>query len=67
MTESDVDRLTKKLHANGLVHSCMTCTYFREHATENGLPAEQCILYGQRPPARVIAYGCESWKDGIPF
>lgn len=59
-TEEDVDRLTQKLHAQGLIHSCLTCEHFDE-------ASETCHVYKQRPPARVIAYGCPSWIDDIPF
>jgi hypothetical protein len=42
--------------------TCLNCQHFTE-----GL--EQCNLYNQRPPARVIAFGCSSHFDieGIPF
>lgn len=40
--------------------TCITCTNWR-HETE------LCGLYKQRPPARIIASGCESYNDEIPF
>lgn len=43
-----------------LYRSCLTCTNFDE-------PSEICILYQQRPPARVIAMGCESYLEEPPF
>lgn len=48
---------------NGLLRSCLNCHHFIE-------AKEGCKLANmQRPPARVIAYGCPSWedKDEIPF
>lgn len=60
LTNEDVERLTHKLHGAGLIHSCLTCDNFDEKA-------ELCELYKQRPPARVIAFGCPSWQNEIPF
>lgn len=40
--------------------SCLTCCHFSESD-------EICLLAKQRPPARVIAYGCEQYEDDIPF
>jgi hypothetical protein len=71
LTNADVERLTHKLHKAGLIHCCLTCVHFNErgstYAPPGPTPAETCTLYNVRPPARVIAYGCESWEDGIPF
>lgn len=55
-----VERITKMMHAARLIRSCMTCDHLDE-------PTEMCKLYQMRPPARVIAYGCQSWTDGLPF
>lgn len=44
-----------------IYRSCINCEHFLEYD-------EKCKLYNQRPPARVIAYGCEKWEDiEIPF
>ena len=45
-----------------LYKSCLNCNQFNEQK-------ELCGLANQRPPARVIAYGCPSWEDvdEIPF
>lgn len=46
-----------------LVASCITCEHFNHEM-------EGCkIAGGQRPPAKVIAFGCPSYKDNddIPF
>lgn len=40
--------------------SCLTCMNFDEKK-------EQCTTYKQRPPARVIAFGCDSFEEDIPF
>ena len=72
VTNADVERLTMKLHQAGLIHSCLTCGHFAEHgqqgiSDQDTFPAEHCTLYNLHPPARVIAYGCESWQEGLPF
>lgn len=41
--------------------TCLTCDHFKE---VNG---EVCGVYNQRPPARVIAFGCETYENEIPF
>ena len=42
--------------------TCLTCLHFKEHE------GESCALAGQRPPARVIAFGCSAhMEDDIPF
>lgn len=40
--------------------TCLTCDHFHEQK-------ELCGLYGQRPPARIIAFGCPSYVNEIPF
>ena len=42
--------------------NCLNCKYFKE-------ADEQCSLYKARPPAKIIAYGCDSHLDieQIPF
>ena len=40
--------------------TCLTCDHFDEKA-------EQCGLYKARPPARVIAFGCPSYVNEVPF
>lgn len=53
-----------KMPVEGILKSCISCDHFNE-------PLEQCKISGnQRPPARIIAYGCpkyESIDDDIPF
>lgn len=55
-----------------LSKTCITCISFREYARNDANerhPAEWCMHYKEKPPARVIAYGCKSYchDDEIPF
>ena len=40
--------------------TCVQCIRFDQRT-------EQCALAGQRPPAQVIAFGCDSFEEDIPF
>lgn len=42
------------------LETCMSCEHFVE-------ATEICRLAQQRPPARVIAYGCPEYLPDIPF
>ena len=46
----------------GFTSSCLSCQSFIE-------AQELCKVYNARPPARVIAFGCDRYvdNDGIPF
>lgn len=61
ITITDVIR---KLDPNQLVRSCISCDHFVE-------AKEACKISDmQRPPARVIAFGCPKYEcldDDIPF
>lgn len=48
--------------ATGLTQTCLNCTKFDE-------PSEVCKKFSARPPARVIAYGCDDYDNpnDIPF
>jgi hypothetical protein len=49
---------------------CLNCINFVEHTENiNGILQtwKQCDLYKQVPPPHVIAVGCESHHDDIPF
>lgn len=54
--------LHKIANENHIYRSCINCIHFREKT-------ELCNLANQRPPARVIVFGCKEWmdKDQIPF
>ena len=43
-----------------LHHTCLTCEHFDE-------AREICRVADARPPARVIASGCPSYTEEIPF
>lgn len=45
---------------NLLLRSCLTCDMFKEQE-------EQCTVYSARPPARIIAFGCNRYIEEIPF
>ena len=47
-------------YAKGVFNSCITCNNFNEQT-------ELCKLNNLRPPARIIAAGCECYDDEIPF
>lgn len=56
--------LTRRIHeliAEARLHrTCVSCQEFNE-------ATEVCGLYNARPPARVIAEGCEQYKQAPPF
>jgi hypothetical protein len=44
-----------------LTRTCVNCINFLEKS-------EECMIAGyKRPPARVIAFGCEKFEEEIPF
>jgi hypothetical protein len=52
--QSFADELTK------VVRSCLNCDHFDE-------PSELCKKYGGRPPAKIIAFGCNGYDEKVPF
>lgn len=55
------DKIRQMIIEGGANRSCITCEHFDE-------PKELCIPAKARPPARVIALGCDSYIDNeIPF
>lgn len=59
---SMVKAMLEASYLHGLFRSCLNCTHFDE-------PSECCKMASppMRPPARVIATGCASHTDNIPF
>ena len=57
-----VEQLMKGMEyrLNAATKTCLNCTHFIEHT-------ELCKLASARPPARVIALGCSSHDDEVPF
>jgi hypothetical protein len=49
-----------KIEMRGSFRCCPNCLHFDE-------TGEQCKLAAARPPARVIAFGCERFDFDIPF
>ncbi len=47
-------------HLDESTKTCINCFHFQE-------TTEQCKLFRARPPARIIAFGCEKYDDQIPF
>lgn len=45
---------------NSKTRNCLNCVLFTEGT-------EQCERWHMRPPARVIAHGCDAHEDEIPF
>lgn len=48
--------VTKVLSDDSAYQNCLVCNNFNE-------TTELCKLANQRPPARIIAYGCPSFED----
>jgi hypothetical protein len=49
-----------KTALNDACRTCLTCDHFQQ-------AKETCGLNGQRPPAKIIAFGCECYENEIPF
>jgi len=51
-----------EMTGNYAYQTCIKCDHFDE-------PNEICKLYKMRPPAKIIAFGCEKYEDDdwIPF
>lgn len=54
------DQLVELLHARGVLRSCPDCDHWDPGN-------EQCLKYMVRPPAVVIAKGCDEFEPNIPF
>lgn len=57
---ADVARASFKEQLDRQTRTCLTCEKFNE-------PKELCEKYGGRPPARIIAFGCDGYEDKVPF
>lgn len=57
-----IDRAIEATYTNlrAAIRCCPNCTNFAEKS-------EVCNLAGARPPATVIAFGCEKFDHNIPF
>lgn len=57
--------LASELRQGNLFRTCINCTFWGENSS---IKEEVCTKYdNKRPPAKVIAYGCPSHEDEIPF
>lgn len=56
--EEVAEAVADALDECGYLHTCMNCKHFDE-------PKELCTFFKphSRPPARVIAFGCDAFKD----
>lgn len=49
-------------HMQRAIACCPNCEHFQ------ATPIERCALNGMRPPATIIAFGCEFFKNNdLPF
>lgn len=55
-----VFQIQEMLTKAALDRSCVSCVHFEESS-------ELCLLAGARPPARVIASGCQKYVEEAPF
>lgn len=52
-------------HLDECTRCCPNCTFWINGPMT--APIEHCELAGARPPAHIIAFGCERYQDKIPF
>lgn len=52
-------------HLDECTRCCPNCEHW-VNGPETA-PIEVCALADARPPARIIAFGCEKYLDKIPF
>ena len=57
--------LVMRRHLDECTRCCPNCQHWIDGP--KAAPIEVCELVEQRPPARIIAFGCEKYKDNIPF
>lgn len=53
-----VDSFVKNIELT--LRTCVSCEHFDD-------AKEECGLNRMRPPARIIAFGCECYEQRIPF
>lgn len=53
------------VHLDRCTKTCVNCGHWRQGPPTK--PMEVCGLVNKRPPAKVIAFGCEHYEDSIPF
>ena len=61
--QKELNRMINKLeyNINLSMRTCLNCEHFQGGN-------EICVLYNKRPPAEIIAFGCEKFEEQlIPF
>ena len=62
LTDHMFKNFQRMLDNSNVMRSCINCHYFAEHQ------GEICTMYNhQRPPARIIARGCDQHSKEVPF
>jgi hypothetical protein len=56
----DRDAVHREMIQQQIFRSCINCEHFNEKT-------EYCGVAHQRPPAKVIVFGCPKWMADIPF
>jgi len=54
-----------RAHLDECTKCCPNCMFWINGPRT--APIEHCELAGARPPADIIAHGCEKYQDKIPF
>lgn len=60
MNSDLASKLFKAVQEDSAFPCCVHCEHFDAEA-------ETCRNVGARPPARVIAFGCEQFEPKVPF
>ena len=58
--DSASDIVLQALLDRGAIRSCLNCDLWRDDP-------QICEKFGERPPAIVIVFGCESHLTDVPF
>lgn len=59
-----IERVETNIEAS--LKTCLNCEFFEER-TELCHNQTNCPQYPARPPARIIAFGCDRYLDKPPF